>query len=89
MQVFEKYPETNNYPERINESNVKEFYLNSRKMINIIKNLSLILFALILFESVSIALGWGNGLGKWFLPLTILGFGLPIIAGILKQRKIK
>ncbi|RIW30372.1 DUF1648 domain-containing protein [Bacillus salacetis] len=89
MQVFEKYPETHNYPQRMNDSNVKEFYLNSRKMINIIKNLSLILFALILFESVSIALGWGDGFGKWFLPLTIIGLGIPLIAGIWKQRNIK
>jgi len=89
MELFEKYPEMHNYPKRFNESNAEQFYLHSRKMINQLKNICLIVFALILIESVSIALGWGNGFGKWMLPLLIVGTGLPIVLGIMKQRKIR
>ena len=31
MQWIERFPEKHNYPQRLNENNVKEFYLVSRK----------------------------------------------------------
>jgi len=61
--TFEKHPEMHNYPKRFNESNAAQFYLHSRKMLNQLKNMSLILFAVILFESVSMAFGWTEGMG--------------------------
>lgn len=89
MQIFEKNPEMHNYPKRFNESNAKQFYLQSRKLINQLKNASLIIFALILFESISIALGWWSGFGKWFLPITIIGTSIPIVLAIIKQKNIQ
>lgn len=89
MQVLEKFPEVHNYPSRLNESNAEQFYLHSRKLLNQIKNICLILFSLILVESISIANDWWEGgFGVWFLPITILGTGIPIVLGIIKQRKI-
>jgi hypothetical protein len=89
MQVIEKFPEMHNYPDRLNEGNVKEFYLLSRKMINCIKNICLIIFSLILFKSVTIALGSGAGFGALFLPILLLSVFIPIITGIVKQQRIR
>jgi uncharacterized membrane protein len=89
MQVIEKFPEVHNYPDRLNEGNAKEFYLLSRKMINSIKNICLIIFSLILFESVTIALGSGEGFGALFLPILLLSVFIPIITGIVKQQRIR
>lgn len=89
MQLFEKFPETHNYPERLSKENVKEFYLISRKLVNQLKNICLLIFALILFESVSIALDMGNGFGVWFLPIAILSTLIPIVLGLIKQKKIR
>lgn len=89
MQLFEKHPEWHNYPERLNESNAKQFYLLSRKMLNQLKNICLIIFSFLLLESVFISLGSHIGFGKWFLPLVVIGTLIPIIIGIMKQRKIK
>lgn len=88
MKFVEKHPEIHNYPARLNESNAEQFYLQSRKIVNQLKNMILIIFTLILFESVSIALGWGGGFGEWFLPITIVGLGVPIVLGIINQSKI-
>lgn len=77
-----------NYPQRLNTTNAEQFYQNSRKMINQIKNICLILFAYILYASVSIALDWGNALGSLFLPIAILSVFIPIIIGIVNQRRI-
>ncbi|WP_175987186.1 DUF1648 domain-containing protein [Bacillus sp. Marseille-Q1617] len=89
MQVVEEFPETHNYPERLNEENAEEFYLLSRKMINSSKNICLLIFSLVLFESVSIALGWWNGFGAWFLPIILLFVFIPIVTGIIKQQRIR
>ncbi|SDN72380.1 DUF1648 domain-containing protein [Bacillus sp. OK048] len=89
MQLLEKFPESHNYPERLNKKNAKEFYLISRKLVNQLKNICLITFVLILIESVSIALGWENRFGVWFLPIAILSAFIPIILGIIKQKKIR
>ena len=89
MQIVERFPQIHNYPERLNEDNARDFYLVSRKMTNQIKNISLIIFALISFESVAIALDWGSPFGSWFLPIILVGVAIPIIYGFIKQRKIR
>ncbi|MFZ7946986.1 MULTISPECIES: DUF1648 domain-containing protein [Bacillaceae] len=88
MAVLEKFPEVHNYPKRFNESNAEQFYLHSRRLVNQLKNICLILFSLILIESISIALGWGARFGVWFLPLTLIGTGIPIVIGMLKLKRI-
>ena len=89
MTVLEKFPEAHNYPGRLNESNAEQFYLHSRKLVNQLKNICIVIFSLIELESVSIALGWSGGFGVWFLPVAIIGIFIPMIIGILKQRRIK
>ena len=46
IQTLEKFPEVHNYPQRLNESNAEQFYLNSRKMLNQLK-ISVYLFLLL------------------------------------------
>ncbi|MBD8070689.1 DUF1648 domain-containing protein [Bacillus sp. PS06] len=89
MILLEKFPESHNYPERLSNENAKEFYLVSRKLVNQLKNISLIIFAFILFELVSIALGKGTGFGVWFLPIAIVSVLIPIVLAIIKQKKIR
>jgi|SRR5690625_27769 len=86
---FELYPEMHNYPKRFNESNAKEFYLNSRKMINQLKNMVLIIFSLIMFESIAIALEWTDGFGVLFLPLILVLSFIPIVVSLVKRRNIQ
>ncbi|MFJ5767467.1 DUF1648 domain-containing protein [Lysinibacillus sp. NPDC093210] len=87
--LIEKVPYMHNYPSRLNESNVEAFYLNSRKLCNEMKNFCLILFAVISCEIVLVALGKVNGLGWWFLPVVLIGIGIPIAKGLIAASKIK
>ncbi|WP_042222012.1 DUF1648 domain-containing protein [Oceanobacillus manasiensis] len=89
MEVFERFPEWHNYPARLNQENVKAFYLSSRKMTNQIKNICFILFGIILIESITIALGWISSLPGWLLPLMIISTLIPIVIGLIQQKKIK
>ncbi|MEY9971077.1 putative membrane protein [Lysinibacillus sp. RC46] len=87
--LLEKIPHIHNYPARLNESNVEAFYLNSRKILNEIKNLCLIIFTAISFQMVRIALGEAESLGWWFLPAVLIVMAIPIIRGIVTATKIK
>lgn len=87
--LLEKAPHMHNYPARLNESNVRAFYLNSRKILNEVKNLCLILFAFISIQMVRIGLDEANSIGWWFLPVIIIGTAIPIIKGIIATAKIK
>ncbi|MFP7296767.1 DUF1648 domain-containing protein [Neobacillus niacini] len=89
LQFLERHPEWHNYPSRFNESNAKAFYLLSRKMLNIEKNICILVLQTIHLESIMVALGRLNGLGVWFLPLAFVLVLLPIIVQIIKQRKIE
>ncbi|MRR42733.1 DUF1648 domain-containing protein, partial [Bacillus anthracis] len=81
-------PEVHNYPKRFKESNAKQFYVNSRKSLNQLKNVCLLIFAFSQVETISIALDWSGGFGKLFLPILLIGTAIPIIIGIIRQRKI-
>ena len=87
--LLEKAPHMHNYPARLNERNVEAFYLNSRKILNEVKNFCLILFAAISFQMVRISLGEAESLGWWFLPIVLIGTAIPIIKGIVAIIKIK
>lgn len=92
MQFIEKVPETYNYPKRFNESNAAQFYLQSRKMMNQLKNIMLIIFALITIESILIAkFSWTSTgkFGYWQIIAILLGVGIPIVKGVIDQKKIK
>lgn len=89
LSLLEKAPHMHNYPARLNENNVKAFYLNSRKTLNEIKNLCLIIFAVISFQMVRIAIGEIETIGWWLLPIVLIGTAIPIIKGIVATFKIK
>jgi len=87
--LFEKAPHMHNYPNRLNESNAEQFYLNSRKMLNATKNVCMLFFAVLNFQMVRIGLDKQDSLGGWFLPVLIISFFIPLAVGIYKQTKIK
>lgn len=89
MGLFERFPHIHNYPARINESNAAAFYLTSRKMLNVTKNICLALFGFILIQSIRVALGWADSLGIWFLPVFLLATIVPIIFALIKFSRIQ
>ena len=89
MHLAWKYPHLHNYPKRLNDSNRKAFYRQSRQLINQLKNISLIIFSLILITTINGALGNTAGLSPWFIVMIILGMFMPIIYYLLKVRQIK
>lgn len=89
MSLLEKAPHMHNYPSRINESNAEQFYLHSRKLANLIKNICLIMFAYIIVQMVRVSLGEIDSLSIWGVAILILVMFASIGVGLYKQTKIK
>ena len=89
MSLIEKAPHMHNYPSRINESNVEQFYFHSRKLLNVIKNICLFLFTYLIVQIGRVALGEIHTLGIGFLPIFLLILFGALGIGIYKQTKIK
>lgn len=88
MELIERYPHVHNYPERLCETNVHAFYLNSRQMLNYMKNIVNMLFALLVYESISISFGDDTSLGISFALILVALFTV-MIWKIIVSSKIK
>ncbi|MCG1010938.1 DUF1648 domain-containing protein [Salinicoccus sp. ID82-1] len=89
MEVLERHPQVHNYPSRLNEDNREAFYLNSRRMLNMTKNMTLIIFSIVILEILSVALEGSSLFGVAMLPLIFMLIGIPIIYGLIRRRQIK
>ncbi|SOC05183.1 uncharacterized protein DUF1648 [Ureibacillus xyleni] len=89
MSLLEKAPHMHNYPKRINASNVEQFYLQSRKLLNVIKNISLLMFGFLIVQIVRVTKGDIQTLGAWFMPILIGIIFIVVVIGIFQQKKIK
>ncbi|ATP39958.1 hypothetical protein CSE16_07785 [Solibacillus sp. R5-41] len=88
MELIERYPHVHNYPERLCEANVHAFYLNSRQMLNYMKNIINMLFAFLVYESIEISVSDDIALG---LPFGLFLFALFVVMiwKIIVSTKIK
>lgn len=88
LMIFEKFPETHNYPARINESNAEVFYLNSRQTLNYMRNIINLLFAYIVYRSVAISLGDAATIGWPFFVILAVLFGV-LIWKMIRMMRIR
>ena len=89
MTILCKFPHTFNYPTDVTANNALKLYTNATKMIRILKLVIAVIFALIILQTIRNVKGEVNGLGVWFLPLTLaLIFG-PIIYFMIKSVRMK
>lgn len=68
MSFLEKHPEWHNYM-KLNESNIEFQYKNSRMLLNVLKNESVLLFVFITYRTEQVALGNTDSLGIAFIPI--------------------
>jgi len=84
-----KKPETFNYTVEITEENAQEQYTNATKLIRILKLALIIIFLIIDYKTIETSKGNSNGLGKWFLPFTMVLIFIPILFAVYNSFKKK
>lgn len=89
LKALERFPEMHNYPRRMDESNIEEFYLNSRMLLNLTTNGTMIVFAIIFIEIINHGLTDTSIFGASLIPLIILLVLGPMAWKMIERRKIK
>ena len=89
LTILNKFPHIFNYPTNITEENALKQYTNATRLIRFLKLMVVIIFGLIAYQTIRHANKETDGLGNWFLPLTICMIFAPLIYFIAKSFKEK
>lgn len=89
MQFIEARPHTHNYPARLNDTNRAAFYLHSRRVINLTKNLCALLLAYTTWRTILVAKGAVEGLGMGMFSVLLVAVVGVAIWGAIKMSRIK
>jgi uncharacterized membrane protein len=77
MTVLSGFPQIYNYPVKITSENAVMQYTIATRLIRILKTVILIIFSYLSFQTINTSIGNATGLGKVFLPVSLLlTFGL-------------
>ncbi len=89
LTFLNKFPHIFNYPTNITQHNALRQYTNATRMIRYLKLVIVVIFGLIAFKTIQNGNGEANGLGIWFLPLTLGLIFIPLIYFVIQSFKTK
>lgn len=87
LTVLNKFPHVFNYPTNITAENACQQYTNATRMMRVLKLVIVIIFGLIVLQTIRHVNGQTIGLGVWFLPLTVGLMLIPTIYFLIKSFK--
>ncbi len=82
-----KYPHLFNYTTYIKAANAENQYRIATRMLRLFKVAIVLIFAVEIFATLLVAVGIFNGLGIYFLPLTLLILAVPITYSFVAYSK--
>jgi uncharacterized membrane protein len=80
LTVLNRYPHHFNYLSKITEENALDQYTKATRMIRNLKLSLILIFGYLQWSSIQVALGEKDGLGMWFLPITMFLLFAPLLA---------
>lgn len=89
LTMLSSAPNIFNYPVAITKENAARQYANASRLIRFLKLGIVVIFGLITFRTVQIALKQATGLGAWFIPVALGVLFIPILVFIVKAVKMK
>jgi uncharacterized membrane protein len=85
LTLLNRVPHIFNFPTPITQDNALKQYTNATRMIRYLKLILVLVFAGISFQTIQQANGKADGLGSWFLPLTLALIFMPLIYFVIKS----
>jgi uncharacterized membrane protein len=85
LTLLNRFPHIFNFPTPITPNNALSQYTNATRMIRYLKLILVFVFAGISYQTIQQANGTGEGLGLWFLPLTLVLIFVPLIYFVSKS----
>ncbi|MGB5204279.1 MAG: DUF1648 domain-containing protein [Eudoraea sp.] len=87
LKIISKYPHIYNYPTTIRTKKPSEQYTNATKLLRYLNFIIVLIFGLIVLRTIQYSNGNADGLGVWFLPLTMGLIFVPVIYFVKKSIK--
>jgi len=87
LTILNKFPHIFNYPTNITAENALRQYTRATRLIMYLKNSIVLIFGLIILQTIRNTSGQTDGLGVWFLPLTLGLIFIPLIYYVVKSFK--
>lgn len=89
LTILNKFPHVFNYPIDITQDNAFRQYTNATRLTRYLKLIITFIFGMIVLKTIQMANGETNGLGVWFVPLTMALTFIPVIYFVIISFKIK
>jgi len=89
LTVLNKYPHIFNFPVEITEKNALQQYKNATRLIRYCKFIFTVMFLWMKYQTIQTAVGKSDGLGIWFLLISLGLIFLPIVYYIMKSIKTR
>jgi uncharacterized membrane protein len=89
LTLMNRVPHIFNFPTPVTQDNALSQYTTATRMIRYLKLILVLVFAGISFQTIQQANGAGEGLGVWFLPLTLVLIFIPLLYFVVKSIKEK
>lgn len=89
LTFLNKFPHIFNYTTKITQDNALRQYTNATRLTRYLKLVIVVIFAFIANKTIQNAKGEADGLGVWFLPLTMGLIFIPMIYFVIKSFKTK
>jgi hypothetical protein len=84
LTILNRFPHIFNYSGDITKDNALRQYTNATRLIRYLKVIIVVIFGLISYQTINHANGQTEGLGLWFLPLTLGLIFIPTIYFLIK-----
>lgn len=88
MTILNWYPHIFNYPATITDENAVQYYKMGTQLIRVLKLVIVLIFGLITVQTLQNAHGNEEGLGSWFLPVTLGLIFIPIVFFLVRMIKL-
>lgn len=85
--ILNKFPYVFNYPTNLTTDNALRHYENATRYLRYLKFIIVIIFGIVVFQTIQNPNGQSDGLGIWFLPMTIGLILIPLIYLVIKSFK--
>jgi uncharacterized membrane protein len=89
LTLLNRFPHIFNFPTPITPDNALSQYTNATRMIRYLKLILVLVFAGISYQTIQQANGTDEGLGLWFLPLTLVLIFMPLLYFVVKSFRTK
>ncbi|MDM1406584.1 DUF1648 domain-containing protein [Myroides sp. DF42-4-2] len=87
LRYFQTKPHLYNYPTTITEENAQEQYTKAVRMMRFLNLITLVIFFYLQYQTIQTALGSSEGLGSYFLVITLAVSLLPLLFLLPSKKK--